>query len=145
MADQTPGGEWKWRVIVEKNGQLEEVLVITNMGEQLPPKEKLDLIKSQAAASAEQLRASEVLAERLPSRIDPDAPKSDDDSADNGDASADGGVARPLRPPSALHPDRFSPNTTPSSSELLASRFAPCKPLQPASPTAYKPGRLVLP
>src|SRR6201999_3760793 len=28
--------------------QLEEVLVITNMGEQLPPKEKLDLIKSQA-------------------------------------------------------------------------------------------------
>ena len=27
MAHQTPGGEWKWRVIVEKNGQLEEVLV----------------------------------------------------------------------------------------------------------------------
>jgi hypothetical protein len=27
MADETPGGEWKWRVILEKNGQFEEVLV----------------------------------------------------------------------------------------------------------------------
>jgi hypothetical protein len=27
MADQSPGGEWKWRVIVEKNGQFEELLV----------------------------------------------------------------------------------------------------------------------
>jgi hypothetical protein len=27
MADQSPGGEWKWRVIVEKNGQFDELLV----------------------------------------------------------------------------------------------------------------------
>ena len=27
MADQSPGGEWKWRVILEKNGQFEELLV----------------------------------------------------------------------------------------------------------------------
>ena len=27
MADQTPGGEWKWRVIFERNGGFEEVLV----------------------------------------------------------------------------------------------------------------------
>ena len=27
MADQTPGGEWKWRVILERNGTFEEVLV----------------------------------------------------------------------------------------------------------------------
>ena len=27
MADQSPGGEWKWRVILERDGQLEEVLV----------------------------------------------------------------------------------------------------------------------
>jgi hypothetical protein len=27
MADQSPGGEWKWRIILEKNGQFEEVLV----------------------------------------------------------------------------------------------------------------------
>lgn len=97
--------------------QLEEVLVITNMGDQLPPREKLDLIQSQAAASAEQLRASEVLAERLPSRIDPDAPDSEDESADNG-AAANGGVPVPLRPPAALHPDHFSPNMTPPAQSL---------------------------
>ena len=27
MAHETPGGEWKWRVILEKSGQYEEVLV----------------------------------------------------------------------------------------------------------------------
>jgi hypothetical protein len=27
MADQTPGGEWKWRVILEREGKFEEVLV----------------------------------------------------------------------------------------------------------------------
>jgi len=27
MADQTPGGEWKWRVIFERGGGFEEVLV----------------------------------------------------------------------------------------------------------------------
>ena len=98
--------------------QLEEVLIITNMGDQLPPREKLDLIQSQAAASAEQLRASEVLADRLPSRIDPNAPQSDDASADDSAAAADGGVARPLRPPPALHPDHFSPNMTPPAMSL---------------------------
>ena len=38
-----------------------------------------------------------------------------------------------------------APNARPSSSELLPSRFAPCRPEQLASPTAYKPGRLVRP
>ena len=27
MADQTPGGEWKWRVIFERDEKFEEVLV----------------------------------------------------------------------------------------------------------------------
>jgi hypothetical protein len=27
MSHETPGGEWKWRVILEKGGQYEEVLV----------------------------------------------------------------------------------------------------------------------
>lgn len=26
MADQTPGGEWKWRIIFERGDQFEEVL-----------------------------------------------------------------------------------------------------------------------
>ena len=27
MADETPNGEWKWRLILEKDGQYKEVLV----------------------------------------------------------------------------------------------------------------------
>jgi hypothetical protein len=27
MSNETPGGEWKWRVILEKDNQFEEVLV----------------------------------------------------------------------------------------------------------------------
>jgi hypothetical protein len=27
MSNETPGGEWKWRVILEKDSQFEEVLV----------------------------------------------------------------------------------------------------------------------
>jgi rod shape-determining protein MreC len=106
--------------------QLEEVLVITNMGDEVTPKQKLDMIQSEAAADTEQLRASEVLAERLPSRVDPDAPKTDDENSDDS-ADAEGeGIARPMRPPSALHPDRFTPNTTPTADSLTpGARLAP--------------------
>jgi rod shape-determining protein MreC len=106
--------------------QLEEVLVVTNMGDEVTPKQKLDMIQSEAAADTEQLRASEVLAERLPSRVDPDAPKTDDENSDDS-ADAEGeGIARPMRPPSALHPDRFTPNTTPAADSLTpGARLAP--------------------
>jgi rod shape-determining protein MreC len=118
--------------------QLEEVLIITNMGDQVTPKQKLDMIQSEAASDAEQLKASEVLAERLPSRIDPDAPKTDDA---NSDASADAegeGIARPMRPPSALHPDRFTPNITPAAASLTpGARLAPQS--EGVLPTAAKP------
>jgi rod shape-determining protein MreC len=106
--------------------QLDEVLVITNMGDEVMPKQKLDMIQSEAAADTEQLRASEVLAERLPSRVDPDAPKTDDEnSEDSADVEGEG-IARPMRPPAALHPDRFTPNTTPAAASLMpGSRLAP--------------------
>ena len=39
----------------------------------------------------------------------------------------------------------ISPNTNPSSSELLASRFAPCSPVLATSPAAYNPGTSVRP
>jgi rod shape-determining protein MreC len=118
--------------------QLEEVLIITNMGDQVTPKQKLDMIQSEAAANAEQLKASEVLAERLPTRIDPDAPKTDDENSDDS-ADAEGeGIARPMRPPSALHPDRFTPNTTPTAESLMpGARLAPQS--EGVLPTAAKP------
>jgi rod shape-determining protein MreC len=96
--------------------RLEEVLVITSTGQTIPPQEKLDLIQSQAVADTEQLRASEVLAERLPSRIDPDNP----DAAEETDTvGADGEISRPIQPPPPLHPDHFSPNTTPPATSLV--------------------------
>lgn len=105
--------------------QLEEVLIITNMGDEITPRQKLDMIQSEAVASAEQLKASEILAEKLPSRIDPDNPDSDTGSNDKV-MSEDSAVANPMRPPPALHPDRFSPNTTPPASSLIpGARLAP--------------------
>ena len=43
-----------------------------------------------------------------------------------------------------LSPAR-APNTSPSKRELLARRFAPCTPLQAASPAAYSLGSVVAP
>jgi rod shape-determining protein MreC len=105
--------------------QLEEVLVITNMGAEVTPRQKLDMMQSEAAASVEQLKASEVLAERLPSVIDPNAPP--EETTDDTSINAAGAVvASPMRPPAALHPDRFSPNTTPSAATLTpGARRAP--------------------
>ncbi|QNI32486.1 rod shape-determining protein MreC [Alloacidobacterium dinghuense] len=106
--------------------QLEEVLVITNMGDVITPKQKLDMMQSEAAADAEQLKASEILAERLPSRIDPDAPKTDDENSDDSADAQGEGIARPMRPPAALRPDRFTPNTTPAAASLTpGARLAP--------------------
>lgn len=105
--------------------QLEEVLVITNMGDEITPRQKLDMIQSEAVASAEQLKASEILAEKLPSRIDPDNPDADTTNSDKV-MSEDSAVANPMRPPPALHPDRFSPNATPPASSLTpGARLAP--------------------
>src|SRR5262249_4525706 len=38
-----------------------------------------------------------------------------------------------------------APKTSPSSNELLASRFAPCTPVHATSPAAYKPASVVRP
>ncbi len=106
--------------------QLEEVLIITNMGDQVTPRQKLDMMQSEAAANAEQLKASEVLAERLPSRIDPDAPQTDDATSDEAADAAGESIGRPMRPPAALHPDRFTPSTTPAAATLTpGARLAP--------------------
>lgn len=89
--------------------KLEEVLVITTTGTQMPESMQQDL-------SDAQQRASEILAERLPSRADPNAPPGQQDDSD--DTTADGDVARPMKPLQALHPDRYSPSDTPPAVDL---------------------------
>jgi rod shape-determining protein MreC len=91
--------------------RLEEVLVITSMGDQIPGQTQLDI------AESEQQKASDILAERLPSREDPNAPQGQTD--DLAGAGADGDVARPIRPPAALRPDVFTPGDTPPAASMV--------------------------
>jgi len=93
--------------------RLEEVLVITSTGEAMPSEMQQDLTD---ADQAEQ-KASDVLAERLPSRVDPNAPA--DQQQQPEDDSADEGAARPVKPPAALHPDRYTPSDTPPATDLV--------------------------
>jgi rod shape-determining protein MreC len=100
--------------------RLEEVLVITNTGDTMPAQMQEDLTQ---AADAQQ-KASDVLAERLPSRIDPNSPltaqqqlqQKQDNAADD---------MRPVRPPQALHPDRYTPTDTPPAAELVPGQRIP--------------------
>jgi len=90
--------------------RLEEVLVITTTGNQMPAEMQQDL------SDAEQ-KASDVLAERLPSRNDPNLPA--DQQADKPPEGADADVLPPVRPPQALHPDHYTPSDTPAATELV--------------------------
>jgi rod shape-determining protein MreC len=126
--------------------RLEEVLVVTSTAPVIPPKAKEDLAQSQsvaagvaaakaaaeaaAAAKAQQAldaqRASDVLAQRLPGKNDdtdnPDAP----DSAANASPTSEAEGAKPLHPPSAVHPDHYTPLTVPSADSLTpGQRYAP--------------------
>ncbi|GGG96567.1 rod shape-determining protein MreC [Silvibacterium dinghuense] len=105
--------------------ELEEVLIITNMGDAASAQEAKDLAESEAEGVAAQKRASDILSERLPNRIDQGAP-----SDTNPDSNVDetGNVVQPLHPPQAAHPDGFSPNMTPPAAELTpGARSVPVK------------------
>jgi rod shape-determining protein MreC len=107
-------------------GHLEELLVITQAGDQMPEKEKQDLAQSAAAgAMAEtQQRASDILAERLPGLTDPNALADTPGQANSiaaGTAAAvaaAAAVAPKLHPPPALHADHYSPDATAPASAL---------------------------
>jgi rod shape-determining protein MreC len=94
--------------------RLEEVLVITGMGSEPPAQTRQDIASSEVEKELQ--KASDILAERLPSRVDPNAPPEKID--DLAGASADGDVARPIRPPAALHADAFTPGGTPPAAQL---------------------------
>jgi rod shape-determining protein MreC len=93
--------------------KLEEVLVITSTGEEMPAQAEQDLSEAQQAEQ----KASDVLAERLPGRVDPNAPPDQQDAS--ADDNAEEGAARPVKPPQALHPDRYTPSDTPPATELV--------------------------
>jgi rod shape-determining protein MreC len=99
---------------------LEEVLVITQISDQLPPSAQRDIVKSEAAAAvdADKQRASDILAEKLPGLVDPDAPP--DADVDKGPTSTETGqIMKPMQPLKAVHPDKYSPDSVAPASALV--------------------------
>jgi rod shape-determining protein MreC len=108
------------RILVKPAAQLDrldEVLVITSTQPRFPPDESQDIAASEAQMGAQvaadeqkaQQKASEILAERLPGLLEPNLP------ADQQPLNDDTNPNPVTRPPAAVHPDRFTPGTTPNS------------------------------
>ena len=117
--------------------QLEEVLVITGTSSTMPAQAQADAAQAEATAE-ENKRAAEVLAEKLPSIQDPAA-------APNAAAGAYANNGKPVDttgqnlvggqpgvPNSglpkvlpSLHPDRYTPGTTPPAADLQPGAAAP--------------------
>ena len=89
-------------------GSLEEVLIITNAGDQMPKREQKDL--DQAELDNMQQKTSDILAERLPGLAAAGGAK--DQSPDSINLMQ---VAPPL---AAIHPDRYTPNATPPAADM---------------------------
>jgi rod shape-determining protein MreC len=89
--------------------QLDEVLAITDTEPRFSAQDQQDLATSEAmkgeeaAAIKEQKKAAEILAERLPTLVDPNLPPDQQPLHDNSNPNP---VAHP---PLAVHPDRFTP------------------------------------
>lgn len=129
--------------------RLEEVLIITSTGDQMPPEQLKDLQASQeqqgaaVASEKEKQKASEVLAERLPSIKDPNAPEATEPQPQN---SATGvmDTSRPAKPLPVIHPDRFSPSSVPPADSLSPGQGVPRSVTPPAAsstkPSSSAPG-----
>jgi rod shape-determining protein MreC len=122
--------------------QLEEVLVITGTSPTLPAQAQADAAQADATAE-ENKRAAQVLAEKLPSIDDP---ATADPNAPNGTTNAPANNnGKPLdttgqnligglpgvpnsglpKVKPALHPDRYTPGTTPPAADLQPGAPAP--------------------
>ncbi len=89
--------------------RLDEVLVITSTEPRFSPQAQQDIAASEAqqgadaAAISDQLKASQIMAEKLPGLIDPNLPPDKQPLYDNSNPNP------AARPPQPLHPDEFSP------------------------------------
>ena len=91
--------------------RLDEVLVITSTEPRFPPQQEQDLSKSAAEQTAvpagikDQMKASEIMAEKLPGLLDPNLPPDQQPLNDTSNPT----IAP--RPPQPLHPDQYSAGT----------------------------------
>ena len=115
-------------------GHLEEVLIITQTGNQMPANQKADLAQSAAVGAATgSQRAADILSQRLPG-LDP--AKSASQAAA---ASSDSPVYVPPKPPPPLHTDYFSPNATPPASDMTPGKAFTVESVPLASAAARAP------
>jgi rod shape-determining protein MreC len=113
--------------------RLEEVLVVTGTQATLPALAQQDADIAAATASAR--RAADQASERLPSIHDgePETPAGATPTAATPDPKAPPAPAIVPRPKPTLHPDRYTPGTTPPADQLTpgAPVIGPEKPQQP--------------
>jgi rod shape-determining protein MreC len=99
-------------------GHLEELLVITEASDRMPPTAQQDMAQSAAeGAAVSKQRASDILAERLPGLNDPNA-LADPGPGQKPATPPTTAVPPPLHPPPAVHPDHYSPDATPPANAL---------------------------
>jgi rod shape-determining protein MreC len=143
------------RVIVSpaaRLDRLDEVLVITDTQPRFSDQQLKDMAQSQdlkggdAAALAEQKKASEIMAERLPGLTDPNAPppaaqKTQPQVGPDGQPlPATAAVVPKIIPPA--HADRFTPGnaTSPHADETVPAAPKPRKPAAPKPDSEQKQG-----
>jgi rod shape-determining protein MreC len=112
--------------------RLDEVLVITSTQPRFPPQSQQDLAESEAEKGAEaqalkdQMKASQIMAEKLPGLVDPKLPADQQPLHDSTPPSPN------LHPPQPMHPDRFTPGSavmpTPSAATSPATQAVPVAP-----------------
>lgn len=116
--------------------RLDEVLVITSTQPRFPTQDQKDMATSEALDGAEaqsmqnQMKASEIMAERLPGLTNPNAPAQGQAGTQPGQAQNP--AAEPPAPKllPTLHPDQFSPGAAPDSQGALPEET----PAQPGAP-----------
>ena len=123
--------------------RLEEVLVITATQSTLPTIAQQDAAQAESAA-AENKRAADLIAEKLPSLHDNSTTKPSDSSAPNAPPAEttigglpgipNSGLPKPVP---TLHPDKYSPGTTPSAEDLKPG--APATNSTTTVPPTHKP------
>ena len=119
--------------------RLDEVLVITSTEPRFSPQQEEDLSKSAAeqatvpAGIKDQMKASEIMAEKLPGLIDPNLPPDQQPLNDSSNPNP------ATQPPQPLHPDEFSPSAnddsgaTPEASSTPKANHPPTAPAGPGS------------
>lgn len=137
--------------------RLDEVLVITSTQPRFPDLDKKDMATSEALDGAkaaaiqaqiqEQMKAAQIVAERLPGLTDPNAPPQPNNGGQNaaGQSGAGPGASNPAEPPApkllpTLHADRFSPAVADGDSGETPGGAGGTAPSPERSPAAPKAG-----